>query len=150
MLTILFSINIIKIDKENKIINRFFNEINDSLKISNKNNKNKFLIICGAYDFNEILNSVKIISIKPIFKNIIFYLKIHPKMILDIDLQGFTNIKIIKKLGNNKFKKIIITSASTMTTEAENYLNNYSIISLPFKHDIVPSNFPVKKIYNIY
>ena len=71
-------------------------------------------------------------------------------MILNIDLQDFMNIKIIKKLGNNKFKKVIITSASTMTTEAENYLNNYSIISLPFKHDIVASNFPLKRIYKLY
>jgi len=147
-----FSSNIIKIDKENKIINNFFNEINNSLKNSNKskNKKDKLLIICGAYDFNEIVNSVKVISIRPDFKNTLFYLKIHPKMILNIDLQGFTNIKIIKKLGNNKFKKTIITSASTMTTEAENYLNSYSIIGLPFKHDVVPSNFPLKKIYNIY
>ena len=71
-------------------------------------------------------------------------------MILNFDLHSFRKIRIVKKLGNNKFKKIIITSASTKTTEAEYFLNNYSIISLPFKHDIVPSNFPVKKIYNIY
>jgi len=145
-----FPVNMIKIDKENKVINQFFDEINLSLRILNKDKKNKFLIICGAYDFNEILNSVKLISLKANFKNIIFYLKVHPRMILNINLKGFNNIKIIKKLGNNFFQKVIITSASTMTTEAENYLNNYSIIGLPFKHDIVPNNFPLKKIYKIY
>ena len=147
-----FSSRIIKIDKENKIINSFFNEINNSLNDSNKskNTKNKILIICGAYDFNEIINSIKAISIKPDFKNTLFYLKIHPKMILNINLLDFANIKIIKKLGKNKFKKTIITSASTMTTEAENYLNRYSIVGLPFKHKMVPSNFPLKKIFNIY
>ena len=142
----------IKIDKENLAINSFFNEVKNSLKNSdkNKNKKEKLLIICGAYDFNEIISSVKAISLKPIFKNTLFYLKIHPKMVQNIDLDGFINIRIIKKLGNNKFKKTIITSASTMTTEAENYLNNYSIIGLPFKHNLVPSNFPLKKIYNLY
>ena len=147
-----FSSSMVKIDKENNIINNFFNEINYSLKNfdKKKNKKDKLLVICGAYDFNEIINSIKVISSRSIFKNTLFYLKIHPKMILNIDLQDFMNIKIIKKLGNNKFKKVIITSASTMTTEAENYLNNYSIISLPFKHDIVASNFPLKRIYKLY
>ena len=146
------SSNMIKIDKENYIINSFFNEIKNSLKNldKNKNKKEKLLVICGAYDFKEIINSIKAISLKPKFKNTLFYLKIHPRMVQNIDLQGFINIKIIKKLGNNKFKKTIITSASTMTTEVENYLTNYSIISLPFKHDLVPSNFPLKKIYNLY
>ncbi len=147
-----FPSNVVKIDKKNKIINNFFIEINNSLKNFNKskNKKNKILIICGAYDFNEILNSVKIISLKSAFKNTQFYLKIHPKMILNFDLQGFKKIKIIKKLRNNKFKKVIFTSASTMTTEVENYLNSYSILSLPFKHDIVSNNLALKKIYKLY
>ena len=136
------------IDKKNEVINKFFTEINNSIKSKNKNNK--FLVICGAYDFNEILNSLKIISLKPTNSKIKFYLKIHPKMILNVDLAEYKNIKIIRKLSQNKFEKVIITSASTMTTEAETYLKNYSIISLPYKHDIIPANFPKKKIYKIY
>ncbi|MDA7562422.1 hypothetical protein N8727_02610 [Candidatus Pelagibacter sp.] len=136
----------IKIDKKNEVINKFFTEINNSIKDKN----NKFLIICGAYDFNEILNSIKIISLKPTYNKIRFYLKIHPKMVLNGNLAEYRNIKILRKLNQNKFEKVIITSASTMTTEAEAYLKNYSIISLPHKHDIIPTNFPKKKIYNFY
>jgi len=144
----IFPGNNIKIDKKNIVINKFFTEINNSIKGKNKNNK--FLIICGAYDFNEILNSLKIISLKLTNSKIKFYLKIHPKMILNVNLSQYNNIKIIRKLGQNKFEKVIITSASTMTTEAETYLKNYFIISLPYKHDILPTNFPKKKIYNFY
>ena len=143
-----FPNNYIKIDKKNEVINKFFMEINNSIKGKNKNNK--FLIICGAYDFNEIFNSLKNISLKPTNSKITFYLKIHPKMILNVNLDEYKNIKIIRKLGQNKFEKVFITSASTMTTEAETYLKNYSIISLPYKHDIIPINFPKKKIYNFY
>ena len=142
----IFPNNDIKIDKKNEVINKFFTEINNSIKGKN----NKFLVICGAYDFNEILNSLKIISLKPTNSKIKFYLKIHPRMILNVNLDEYKNIKIIRKLGQNKFEKVFITSASTMTTEAETYLKNYSIISLPYKHDIIPGNFPKKKIYKIY
>ena len=115
-----------------------------------KIDKENFLIICGAYDVIEIVNAIKIFSFKDINKNKKFFLKVHPKITINMNVDEYMNIKIIKKLGNTKFDKVIITSGSTMTTEAENNLKNYYIIGLPFKHSILPSSFPSKKIFNIY
>tara|TARA_B110001452_G_scaffold263324_1_gene264607 strand:- start:3700 stop:5289 length:1590 start_codon:yes stop_codon:yes gene_type:complete len=142
--------NKLKIDKENKVINKIFDEIKFLLNKKKITKKSNFLIICGAYDVIEIVSAIKIFSLKDINKNKKFFLKVHPKITLNMNVDKYMNIKIIKKLGNTKFDKVIITSGSTMTTEAENNLKNYYIIGLPFKHSILPSSFPSKKIFNIY
>ena len=145
-----FSSNKLKIDKENKVINKFFGEIKFSLNKKKITKNSNFLIICGAYDVIEIVKAIKIFSLKNINKNIKFFLKVHPKITINMNVDKFMNVKIIKKLGNTKFDEVIITSGSTMTTEAENNLKKYYIVGLPFKHSILPSNFPLKKIFNIY
>ena len=128
-----------------KISNIHLNKKKRKFKFSinlNKNSKkrNKILIFTGTHDARDIYNLVKNRKIKN--DNNTYYLKFHPK--IKINLTTNDQIRIIDKIKNQSFSKILISQTSTLVYDFINSNKKFNTIACDYRPSLTSSRFGKK------
>ena len=101
-----------KIFKKVKLFKRNINKNKINFKI--KKNSNLSLVILGLHDYKETIYKINnFIALNP--TNQKFICKLHPTNFVNIYKKIDNNIKIVRKLDINKFRKIFVSKYSTLT-----------------------------------
>ena len=110
----------------------------------NKNyKKKKILIFTGTHDAKDIYNILKNRQIKK--DNEVYYLKFHPK--IKNNFSNNSQIKIINKIKNQSFSKVLISQTSTLVYDFINSNKKFSTIAYDYRPSLTTSRF--KKKYEL-
>ena len=104
--------------------------LQSSKKIYSKN----ILVLPGTHDTNDIYHAIKEADISSKNKNV-FYLKFHPKNI--IDMKSTNNLKIIKSIKGKKFSNVLISPTSTLVYDFINLKKDFMVYNIDHKQNLI-------------
>ena len=99
------------------------------------------LVLPGTHDVKDIYLAIKEICLSNKNKNI-FYLKFHPKNILDIKCTN--NLKIIKSIKGKKFSNVLISPTSTLVYDFINLKKNFMVYNIDYKQNLISTKLKKK------
>lgn len=101
------------------------------------------MIFTGTHDAKDIYNILKNRQIKK--DNEVYYLKFHPK--IKNNFSNNSQIKIINKIKNQSFSKVLISQTSTLVYDFINSNKKFSTIAYDYRPSLTTSRF--KKKYEL-
>ena len=101
------------------------------------------MIFTGTHDARDIYNLVLNSNKKKM--NEIFYFKFHPR--IKFKFNQSNSLRIIEKIDNQKFSKILISQTSTLVYNFIKFNKKFNTISLDFRPSLTSSK--LKKKYEI-